>query len=73
MAARGVACAGRVTPTAGTAGVRGLPRGGAGAVLPKSPLWSPERYDRADSKAGVAAKGVPNMAVVRNRRIAAMV
>ena len=25
--------------------------GGAGAVLPKSPLWSPERYDRADSKA----------------------
>ena len=56
----------------GTAGVRGLPRNGAGAVLPKSPLWSPERYDRADSKAGAAAKGVPNVAVVRNRCIAAM-
>ena len=36
-------------------GVRGLPRGGAGAVLPKSTLWSPERYYRADSKAGAAA------------------
>ena len=27
---------------------------GAGAVLPKSPFWSPERYDRADSKAAAA-------------------
>ena len=27
---------------------------GAGAVLPKSPLWSPERYDRADSTAAAA-------------------
>ena len=61
----GAACAGRVTPTARTASVRGLPRIGAGEVLPKSPLRSPERHDRADSKAGVAAKGVPNVVVVR--------
>ena len=28
---------------------------GAGAVLPKGiPFWSPERYDRADSKAAAA-------------------
>ena len=27
--------------------------------VPESPLWSPERYDRADSKAGAAAKGGP--------------
>ena len=45
---------------------------GARAVLPKSPLWSPERYDRADSKAAAAAKGVPNGAVVRNPCITAM-
>ncbi len=51
----------------------GLPRGDAGAVLTKTPLWSPERYDRADSKAGAAAKGVPNVTVVRNRCITAMV
>ena len=61
----GAACAGRVTPTARTASVRGLPRIGAGEVLPKSPLRSPARHDRADSKAGVAAKGVPNVVVVR--------
>ena len=34
-------------------------------ALPKSPLRSPERHDRADSKAGAAAKEVPNVAVVR--------
>ena len=25
-------------------------------MLPESPLWSPERYDRADSKAGAAGQ-----------------
>ena len=61
----GAACAGRVTPTARTAGLAGCRGVGAGELLPKSPLRSPERYDRADSKVGAAAKGVPNVAVVR--------
>ena len=65
-------CAGRVTPTARTASLAGCRGVGAGRLCQKAPLRSPERYDRADSKVGAAAKGVPNVAVVRNRCIAAV-
>ena len=42
-------------------------------MLPKNPLRSPERHDRADSKVGAAAKGVPNLAAAQKNRCMATV